>query len=316
MWYCMINNCYGMQCHCSSSCRICFFTANSLNNKTKFIDQVNYSFGGGAMSCGFDSNNHVAFFVQFLKRSNSTPLPSREAVTVSGRQPCGIFALNPNCFIDDNGEKMGETSYVWLRREVLFEGDKIVMDDVTAIVKPLTYSTAVEYFLSLQNILSHNFLPGLLVISGALMSFHYRTVIELYGGCAVTVATGDSGTGKSTSIKAALALFGIAHNNIFVKGTNAGMLERSTRSTLPYGIDDPAKGKRSKVNQLDIGELCVDLYNGQKTLNLRSGSCKPMGTAIIATNFETDQMDRYVQLVSAIIILTVIDLDYCMSVEC
>ena len=63
--------------------------------------------------------------------------------------------------------------------------------------------------------LNHNFLPGLLIVSGRLMSFHYLTVIELYGGCAGTVATGKSGTGKSTSILASHALNGCAHNGIF-----------------------------------------------------------------------------------------------------
>ena len=125
------------------------------------------------------------------------------------------------------------------------------------------------------------------------MSFHYRAVIQQYGGCAVTVATGESGTGKS---KAALALFGCAHNSIFSKGTNAGMLERSSRSTLPYGIDDPAKARGCRTNTLDIGELCVDLYNGQKTINLRSGASKPLSTAIIATNFDEQELDRCVLL--------------------
>ena len=125
------------------------------------------------------------------------------------------------------------------------------------------------------------------------MSFHYRTIIQMYGGCAVTVATGRSSTGKSTSIRAALALFGCAHNGIFSKGTNAGMLERSARSTVPYGVDDPCKAKGCKTNQLDIGELCVDLYNGQKTINLRSGTCRPVSTAIIATNFNAGELDRW-----------------------
>ena len=123
------------------------------------------------------------------------------------------------------------------------------------------------------------------------MSFHYLTVVELYGGYAMRVAIGESGTGKSTLILAYLALCGYAHSGIFSKETNAGMLERSLRSTLPYGIDDPAKGKGSR-NFLDIGELCVELYNGQKTINLRSDTSNPMGTAIIATNFDAGELDR------------------------
>lgn len=87
------------------------------------------------------------------------------------------------------------------------------------------------------------------------MSFHSRGVIKKHMGCPITVATGPSGTGKTTSIMAALSLFGIT--TVFSKGTNAGMLERAARSTIPFGIDDPAK---SMSNNLDLGELCVDLY--------------------------------------------------------
>ena len=91
------------------------------------------------------------------------------------------------------------------------------------------------------------FLPGLLVVSGGLISFRYLTVIELYGVYAVMVATRDAGTRKSTSISALLAMCG--------------------------------------SNTLDID--CIDLYNGQKTINLRSGTCKPMSTAIVATMRES-----------------------------
>ena len=175
------------------------------------------------------------------------------------------------------------------------------MADVTSTVTHLGLDksgldNAVEFLTSLKKCLNHNFLPGLLVVSGALMSFHYCTVIQLYGGCAVTVATSESRTGKSTSIKAALALFGCAHNGILSKGTIAGMLERSTRSTLPYSIDDPSKAGGCRTNQLNVGKLCVDLYNGQKMINLRSGASKPMGTAIIATNFDEQEFDRCVLL--------------------
>ena len=280
--------------------RECFFTASSLNAKNKFIDQINYSFGPGAMSCGFESNNHVAFFVQFLKRNVQGGLQTKKAVMVSGQQQSGIFAMNSKCFLDSNGEEVAEVSnpHVWLKRESIMESDKIMMDDVTAVVrKPLSLSSAVDFFLNLKKCLNHNLIPGLLVVSGAVMSFHYRTVIDKYGGCAVTVATGESGTGKSTAIKAALALFGCAHNGICSKGTNAGMLERSSRSTLPYGIDDPTKSRGSRSNQLDLGELCIDLYNGQKTINLRSGARKPFSIPIVATNFGADEMDRWVPIV-------------------
>ena len=172
---------------------------------------------------------------------------------------------------------------------MFIESDKVVSNDIVSNVS-VTLSTepALEFYVSLKRCLSHNFLPALLVVAGAITSFHDRAVIAMYQGCAVTVASGDSGTGKTTSIKAALSLFGI--HTLFSKGTIAGLLERSARSTIPFGVDDP--NETSSTNKLDIGELCVDLYNGQKTINCRSGCCKPLSTAIVATNFGSKTQAR------------------------
>ena len=228
----------------------------------------------------------MAFFIQSLKRR--TVLRSLEAVTYSGLQPCGIYAMNSDCFIDPDGKVVSDSNLTWIKREMFLESDKILSQDIAStVILPLSMDCAVDFYVFLKKCLNHNFLPGLLVVAGALMSFHYREVIDRHGGCAITVASGASGTGKSTSIKAALSLFG--RSTMFSKGTNAGMLERAARSTIPFGIDDPAK---SKTNQLDIGKLCVDLYNGEKTINLRTGCCKPMSTAILATNFEASTHQR------------------------
>ena len=243
------------------------------------------------MSCGFESNNHVAFFIQALKRN--TRLQSRVAVTYSGLQPSGICALNPKCFIDEDGMLISDCRLAWIDRDMLIESDKVVSNDIVADVSlPLCTKPAFDFFVSLKKCLNHNFLPALLIVAGAVMSFHYRVVVTKYQGCAVTVASGDSGTGKTTSIKAALSLLGI--HTLFSKGTNAGLLERSARSTIPFGVDDP--NETSSTNKLDIGELCVDLYNGQKTINLRTGCSKPLSTAILATNFGPKTHQRYVKL--------------------
>ena len=73
------------------------------------------------MTCGFKSNNHVAYFIKFLKRN--TELLTKDAVTISGWQP-GIYALNCKCFIDENGKKKQKTDealipHMWLNREVM-----------------------------------------------------------------------------------------------------------------------------------------------------------------------------------------------------
>lgn len=78
---------------------------------------------------------------------------------------------------------------------------------------------------------------------------------------------------------------------MYVKGSNAFFLERSSVSSLPYAIDDPPKG-RSKGNSVDINDLIVDLYNGCKTANLRSGPLKQLSVPLIATNFNLKKEER------------------------
>ncbi len=139
----------------------------------------------------------------------------------------------------------------------------------------------------------HNFIPTVVTKAGALLAFHYETVVEAYGGCPITVAVGESEMGKSTAIRAGLSLFGCDEMSRYVKGTTAAFLERASRSTLPFAIEE-AKGKkgRSQVNQVDLTELIVDLYNGSRMANLRTGSVKPRSITILATNFDVEQMER------------------------
>ncbi len=110
---------------------------------------------------------------------------------------------------------------------MFIESDKLGCSDIlSSVFLPLSTELAVEFYVSLKRCLNHNFLQSLLVVAGFVMSFHYRTVISMYQGCAKIIASGDSGTGKTSSIKAALSLFGIS--SLFSKGTNGGLLERAT----------------------------------------------------------------------------------------
>ncbi len=78
---------------------------------------------------------------------------------------------------------------------------------------------------------------------------------------------------------------------MYVKGSNAFFLERSAVSSLPYAIDDPPKA-RSKNNSVDVDDLIVDLHDGCKTANLRSGPLKPISIPLVASNFSQKQEDR------------------------
>ena len=46
--------------------------------------------------------------------------------------------------------------------------------------------------------------------------------------------------------------------------------------------------------QLDVGELVVDVHNGAKTTNLRSGSLQPSSAPLIATNNAPKDDARYI----------------------
>ena len=69
------------------------------------------------------------------------------------------------------------------------------------------------------------------------MAFHYSTIKEIFGGCPITVAIGESKTGKSTTIRAALSYFSCHKNSRYFKGINAAFMERACKTTLPFGIE-------------------------------------------------------------------------------
>ena len=70
---------------------------------------------------------------------------------------------------------------------------------------------------TVEIISQHNFIPSLIVIGGIILAFHYETVVELYGGCPITVAVGEPETGKSTAIRAGLALGGMDEKGAMLK---------------------------------------------------------------------------------------------------
>ena len=86
-----------------------------------------------------------------------------------------------------------------------------------SIKSPLSSSVLDSMICKLTLCLKHNFIPGLLVVAGAAMSFHYQLIVALCSGCSVVVASGPNSTGKITAIKVGLSLFGCCNNNIFVR---------------------------------------------------------------------------------------------------
>jgi len=106
------------------------------------------------------------------------------------------------------------------------------------------------------------------------MAFHYSTIKDIYGGCLIVVAMGPAETGKLTTIRAALALFGVHRTSCFVKGTSALFMERVCSSTIPFGIEEAVSSKKGKV-KLNLTELVIDLYDGAISANMKTGSLAP-----------------------------------------
>ena len=126
------------------------------------------------------------------------------------------------------------------------------------------------------------------------MLFHSTTIHELFSGCSVPVGVGPPETGKSTAIRLGLALFGLQESSLYVKGANAFFLARSAASVLPYAIDDPKSKGKVRTNQLDVGELIIDIFNGSALANMKTGQVKPITGPVIATNRPLDEPSRFV----------------------
>ena len=251
------------------------------------MSMINHSFG---MTSALD-NTQIVEFVQYLQRSHEEPLPVKKAILVTGRQPDGTWVLNATTFISPAGIFLANQEMVFLDKNIISESDKIVSADTCPHI---TLPLSLEPLGALINE-KHNFFSSLLVIAGVCLAFHYEVVLDLYGGCPITIALGEADTGKSTAIWAGLALFGGDEVCRYVKGTNAAFLERSCRSSLPFAIEEASKGiSKTKANQLDLTELIIDLYNGVRSTNMRTGSIKPKSIPVVASNFDIDDVERYV----------------------
>lgn len=210
------------------------------------------------------------------------------------------YVLQINC--DGVPYAPEEAPFVWIPPDITSDSNKlkskILAIDLCPQVKlPLEDTSLVSLIDLLEKCQKHNFIATLLALGAGIQTFHYESIIKLFGGCPITVLTGPPETGKTKTILAVHALFGSSESSYYVKGTNTFFLDRSAESTLPYGIDDPqmqATSGRSKSNFIDLQELIVDLYNGAKTANAVKGSRKPRSAPIVATNFDLVRNHRYV----------------------
>ena len=146
-----------------------------------------------------------------MKRQMKDKLPTKIAVIRPGRQEDGRYFLNDHTVIDEDRELIDfcRDTHVWIDKELISDSDKILVSDILPKIHvPLSKSVLKEMFLQVKACLKHNLIRSLLMIAGATMAFHYHQIVSTYGGCSIVVATGPPATGKSTTIKVSLSLFG------------------------------------------------------------------------------------------------------------
>lgn len=199
-----------MHCHLPSTCRTCFFTIASAACKSRFMAQVNNSFGSGGMSLTFNENQ-FATFVQFLKMQDNIGI--RSAATLVGQQQCNeVWVMGSDLQVDGDGNviPVNTSSYIWLDKVAFGEAGSISMRDLLPTIRaPLSTDVLSRLLSSLKVTMKHNFLSSLLVVAGGVMSLHYSTITKEYGGCPIVIAVGPSETGKTTALTAALSLSGM-----------------------------------------------------------------------------------------------------------
>ena len=85
---------------------------------------------------------------------------------------------------------------------------------------------------------------------------------------------------------------GVPADSIYENFTNIFILQRSSASTLPFAIDNPAstptKGK-------DLNEIVIDLFNKGKSASMRR-ECTPKSLPIVASNYNLKPEERSAHL--------------------
>lgn len=260
-----------------------YVTNDSVNKKSDFMKILNWSYKVGCLQCSF-SDKELNEFIQLKKRE--IDLPKRNAVESMGRQNDGMWILGEVC-IAPNGEETSKLSCenVWISH--IFSGTGIpLLSSACTISLPISTSSLSSLLNTLQKHLSQNFYPTLFFLGASAMALHYVDFIEKLRFCPIPVAFGPSGTGKTTALETALALFGAHKSRLFSKATREKIFDMCCDCAgLPVGVDDPN-------SYSDIAKLLIYLYNGKKGATVGKGEQQPTSTALIAANFSPSDQAR------------------------
>ena len=257
----------------------------STNKKSDFMKCLNFSYRTACLQCSL-SDKDVSEYVQFLKRE-SLNLPKKYAIHRVGQQIDNTWVFSRNVHISSSGVRIPteNSSFVWIGD--VFIGPGIASQkDECSISLPLSSDPLNHLLRKLQEVLKHNFMPCVLLMASGILCLQYETMLKKLNFCPIPIAFGVAGTGKTTALQSTMALMGALKNRLFSKITKAKMLQLCGASGIPLGVDDPE-------SKTEVSRLVIDLYNGASSATVSHGIIKPTSTCIIASNFTTDDQQRY-----------------------
>ena len=149
------------------------------------------------------------------------------------------------------------------------------------IVSTVSYATVS----TLEATMAHNFFSFIMALGATAMAMHYATIIQCNHQFHVPFLTGPSGTGKTTSLRSGLSLFGAHETRFYSRGTKEKYALHCCESSFPIGCDDPLSPEQT-------GQLLVDLCNGAKITTVKHNNIKPLSTVIVSANFSMSEKAR------------------------
>jgi hypothetical protein len=259
--------------------------------KDKFMQQLNYSYQEGGLTCSFN-DYQLGEFIQ-RKRRLAGKLPQKKAVAEIGPQDDGSWVLGPSLYFSQNGALLDvdDCSYLWIGD--LYDGPKIAPADSACHVElPLTGSHLSELLTWAKCNMAHNFIPTVLLTASSVMAMHFPLLIDLFHFCPIPLAYSvSSATGKTTALTMALSVVCAYPARFLCKASFEKYMELCCTSYLPLGVDDPK-------SQSVISDLAVSLFNGAKQATIRRGEMQPRSMAVISANFTTRPQEKYEQFYS------------------
>ena len=199
-----------------------------------------------------------------------------------GQQEDGTWVTEEMQFTKD-GEVTSEEQTGWVFNPQLSEEDFIphplwLKPNKEAI--PNLVQAAYEFFHE------QTFMHFLLDCGWAAAGVHYAKIMEEEKAFPLLNNYGDKGTGKTTSMAAALSLVGWQRNGdrsgIVSKLSQSALYERlKCIGSLPLLWDDPSKGDHKEQAKMD--EMLKTLYNGEARV-VRGNTQKPHSPLAVTTN--------------------------------